>query len=108
MEEQRVVWPGVLDQPMHRPQDIRFCRLTHGVLLVVCECDHILPLIPKELIQVRAHILDIVDASAKLPPLAKVVDTDQQRFPSPVACRVLEGVAVGRAVTEVLCAGGRR
>ena len=71
---------------MHRPKDIRFRRLTHRVLLIVCERHHILPFVPEEFIQVRAHVLDVVDATAKLPSLAKVVDANQQCFPSPVAC----------------------
>ena len=61
---------------MHRPKDIRFGRLAHRVLLVVCECHHILSFVPKEFIQVRAHVLDVVNAAAKLPSLAKVVDAN--------------------------------
>ena len=93
---------------MHCAQDVRFCGLAHGVLLVIRERDHVLALVPKELVQVCAHVLDIVDAATELAPLAKVVDTNQQRFPAPITCRVLEGVAIGRAVAEILCARGRR
>ena len=107
MEEQRVVWPCVFDQPMHRSQDVGFSRLAHGVLLVVGQRDHVLPLVAKELVQVCAHVLHIVDAAAKLSSLAEVVDTDQEGFPSTVACRVLKRIAVGCAVAEVLCARGR-
>ena len=97
----------ILDQPVHRSENVCLGWLTHGVLLVVCERDHVLPLVAEELVEICAHVLDVVDATSQLPTLAKVVDTNQQRFPPPVACRVLERVAVGGAVAEVLCAAGR-
>lgn len=104
MEEQGIVWPRVLDQPVHGSQYVCLGWLAHWVLLVVGQGDHILPLVAEELVQIGAHILHVVDASPKLTALAKVVDTNQQRFPSPVTCRVLERVAVWCAVAKVLCA----
>lgn len=70
---------------MHRPQDIGLGRLAHWVLLVVRQSDHILPLVAEKLVQVRAHVLDIVDTSAQLSSLAEVVDTNEKSFPSPIA-----------------------
>lgn len=83
MEEERVISSGILDQPVHGTQDISFCRLAHGVLLVVSEQNHVLSGVPVALAQVVGHVLDVVDAAAQLAPLVKVVDTDQQSFPLP-------------------------
>lgn len=87
---------------MHRPQDIGLGRLAHRVLLVVRQSDHILPLIAEELVQICAHVLDVVDTSAQLSSLAKVVDTNEESFPSSIASRVLERIALRSAVAEVL------
>jgi uncharacterized membrane protein len=91
---------------VHCPQDIRLRRLAHRVLLVVGQSDHVLPLVSEEFVQIRAHVLHIVDATPELTPLAEVVDTNEQRFPATITCRVLERVSSRRAVAEVLCAGG--
>lgn len=77
MKEQGIVWPSILDQPVHRAENVLLCRLTHGILLVVCQDDHVLPLVSKILRQVCCHVADVVDAPTKLPALAKVVDSDQ-------------------------------
>lgn len=90
MEEERVIRPRVLDQPVHRLENVGLGRLAHGIMLVVGQEHHVLALIPKVTVQIRAHVLDIVYAAAQLTPLTKVVDTNEQRFPSTVACRVLE------------------
>lgn len=107
VKEERVVWLGILDQPVHGAQDVGLGRLAHGVLLVVGQEHHILALVAKELVQIGAHVLDVVDAAAQLPALAKVVDANQQRLAAAVAGRVLERVAVGGAVAKVLGACGR-
>ena len=77
MEEQRIVGLGILDEPMHGTQDILLCRLAHGVLLIVCQDYHVLTGIPKVLVQIRAHVLDVIDTSSELSPLAEIVDTNQ-------------------------------
>ena len=110
MEEQRVVGPRVLDQPMHRPDDVRLGRLAHRVLLVIRQRHHILPLVPEVLVQVSGHVLDVVDAPAQLPALPEVVDPDQQRLPAPRAVRVLELVLprCARARTAASALAGAR
>lgn len=49
MEKQRIVGAGVLDKPVHGAQDVLLGRLTHGVLLVVGENDHIFSLVTEVL-----------------------------------------------------------
>jgi hypothetical protein len=82
--------------------------LAHGVLLVVGQDHHVLALVAEVLVQVAAHVLDVVDAAAQLALLAKVVDADEQGFPAAGAVGVLEGVATWRALTEVLGLARRR
>lgn len=90
---------------MHCPEDISLCRLAHGVLLVICQEHHVLSLVVEMAVQIGAHVLHVVDAATELSALAKVVDADEQGFPATVASRVLERVAVRRAVAESLRGG---
>jgi hypothetical protein len=94
VEEERVVWTSVLDEPVHGPQDILLSGLAHGVLLVIRENDHVLALVAKVLDEVCRHVPDVVDTPPELAALVEVVDADQQGFPAPRALRVLEGEAV--------------
>jgi hypothetical protein len=80
MKKQRIIRLRILDQPMHRPQNISFRRLTHGILLIIRKKNHILTGITKGLVQVRRHVLNIIDTSTQLALLTKVVDADQERF----------------------------
>lgn len=105
MEEERIVWTSILDQPVHCSQNVGFCRLAHGVLLVVGKENHVLPLVVEVGIQVCAHVLYVVDATSELSALAKVVDTNEQCFPASVASRVLERIATGGAVAKGLRSG---
>jgi hypothetical protein len=50
VEKQGVVRAGIFYQPMHCPEDILFCRLAHGVLLIVGEENHVLPLVAEILV----------------------------------------------------------
>ena len=76
MKEQRVIGFCVLDQPMHGPNDVDLGGLRHGVLLIVCEDDHVFSSIAEVAIEVRRHVLHIVNATSQLPPLTKVIDAD--------------------------------
>jgi hypothetical protein len=69
MEEKRVIGVCVLDQPVHGSKDVLLGWLAHCILLVVCQDDHILARIAKVLVQVCAHVFDIVDTSSKLAAL---------------------------------------
>lgn len=105
VEEERIVRPGILDQPVHGPQYVLLRRLAHGILLVVGKDDHVLALVAKMLDEIGRHVPDVVDAPPQLAALAKVVDADQQGFPPAVALRVLKGVALGMAIAEGLGGG---
>jgi hypothetical protein len=107
VEEQRIVRACVLHQPVHSAQYIRFRRLAHWVLLVICQDHHVLSLVSKVAVQICRHVLHIVDASPQLSPLPKVVDTDEESLPPAVTRRVLERVTAWCSVSEGLgCCGG--
>lgn len=112
VKEQRVVWPSVLDQPMHSPKNVLLRRLAHGILLVVCKNHHVFPPVSEVLYKVRGHVLDIVDTSSELPALAEVVDADEKGLPTPCTLRILERVPLRCTVAKMLwccrrwCGGG--
>lgn len=76
MEKEGVVGASVLHKPVHGPQNILFCWLAHGVLLVIGKNDHILAFISKVFHEIGRHIPDIVDAAPELATLAEVVDAN--------------------------------
>lgn len=82
VEEKRVVWSCVADEPGHGAENVGFGGNGHRVLLVVCEEDlevlssaasdvyaiigksyHVFPFVAKVVVQICGHILDIVDAA---------------------------------------------
>jgi hypothetical protein len=77
-------------------------------LLVIGQDDHVLALVAKVLVQVAAHVLDVVDAASQLALLAKVVDSNEQGFPSAGTVGVLKGVASGGALAKGLGLARRR
>ena len=107
MEEQRVIGTRILDQPVHSPKNICLGRLAHWVLLIISQEDHVLASIAEVLVQVGRHVLHIVDTSAQLTFLAKVIDANQQGLSLACTAGVLEAVALGSAVTEGDGVGGR-
>lgn len=102
MEEQRIVRPRIFDQPMHRAEDVGLGRLAHWILLIIGQEHHVLALVVEVLVEVSRHVLNIVDASSKLPSLTKIVDANQQRLPSAATIRVLELIALRRTVAKIL------
>ena len=64
MEEQGVIGFSISHQPLHSAQDVLFCRLTHGILLVIRKDYHILALAVELGGEVGSHVADIVDAAA--------------------------------------------
>ena len=109
MEKEGVIRPGVLHEPVHCAQDVLLRRLADRVLLVVCEDDHVIPLVSIGLVQEGGHVLHVVDASSELPPLAKVVDADQERLSPPGAVGVLERIMLRSTRSEGLrCLRRRR
>lgn len=77
VEEERVIGSGVLNKPVHGAQNVLLGGLTHGVLLVVCQGDHVLALVAESLHEVVGHVFYIVDTASELTLLSKVVDTNQ-------------------------------
>lgn len=52
MEEKRIVRLRILHKPVHRTENICLGRLAHGVLLVICQLDHVFAGIAEVLVQV--------------------------------------------------------
>lgn len=102
MEEEGIVWSGILDEPMHCSQNVLFCRLAHGVLLVVGQDDHVFAPVSKLLGEIRRHVAYIIDTTSQLATLTKIVDTDEQGLASASALGVLERVVLRCAASEVL------
>jgi hypothetical protein len=102
VEKERVVRLRVFDKPVHGSDDIRFRGLAHGILLIVGQNNHVLSFVSEMLVQVGRHVLRIVNAASELAALAEVVDADEERFPPSGTSGILECVALGRAVSEVL------
>lgn len=82
VEKQRVVWFRILHQPVHRSQYVLLRWLTHWILLIVRQDDHIFSGVSKVLVQVSRHVLNVIDTSPQLSSLAKVVDAYEKGFPS--------------------------
>lgn len=102
VEEERIVGPSVLYQPVHGSQDILLCRLAHRVLLVIREDHHVFALISKILYQVCRHVPNVVDASSELPALTEIVDAYEEGLPSARTLRILERIALRRPMAKVL------
>lgn len=100
MEKERIIRLRILDQPMHRPQDVSLRRLAHGVLLVVRQQHHVLARVAEVLVQIRRHVLDIVDTTTQLALLPEIVDSNQQGLALTSASRVLETVSLWSSVAE--------
>lgn len=100
VEEEGVVWLRILDKPVHGAENVRLGRLAHGVLLVICEENHVLTGISEVLVEVCRHVLDIVDTSSQLTLLAEVVNSNQQCLSLSGTARILEVIALRGAVSE--------
>lgn len=93
---------------MHGAEDILFGRLTHRVVLVIGQNDHVFALIAEMLCQIRRHIPYVVDAASQLSALTKVVDAHKQSFPPSGTGTILEGIILRSTVAKRLRASGRR
>lgn len=100
MEKEGIIRLRILDQPMHGPQDVSLRRLAHGVLLVIRQQHHVLARVAKVLVQIRRHVLDIVDTTTQLTLLPEIVDSNQQGLALTGAPRVLETVSLRSPVSE--------
>lgn len=108
VQKERIVGLGIRHEPAHGVDDVLLGRLHHGVGLVVGQDDHILALVPMVLDQILRKVLGVVDAAAQFAFLAEIVDTDQECTPLSCAVGVLEGIAGGGSVAELLVARRRR
>ena len=87
---------------MHSTDNVLLGRLAHRVLLVVRQDDHVLSCITEILVQVRAHVLHVIDAPSQLPALVEVVYSDEERLASSSTITVLETVALRCAIAKGL------
>jgi hypothetical protein len=108
MEEERVISLGIVDEPSHGTNHVGLGRSHHWILLVVCQNDHVLSFVSVSLDQEVGHVVDVVDASAKLSLLSKVINTDQQGLSTTGTVGVLESIALRGTVAELLGSSRRR
>ena len=108
VKEQQIIGHRPIHEPPHPAKNILPRGMELVVALVVRQHDHILAAVPIPLRQEGHDVLHVVDAPPQLAVLPEVVDADQQRLAPPAAVRVLERVALRRAVAEGLHARGRR
>jgi hypothetical protein len=87
---------------VHGTEDVLLSRLAHGVLLVICEDDHVLSSVAEVLNKVGSHVANIVDTPAQLTALTEVVDADQQALAAACTVGVAVRVALRRPVAKVL------
>lgn len=83
MEQESIIWLSILYQPVHSTQDVLHRRLTRGVLMTVCEDDHILPPVSVDLVQEFKHVFHVVNASGQLSFAPEVVYPNQEGFSAP-------------------------
>lgn len=94
---------------MHGSEEILFCRLAHGILLVVGQDDHVFSFVAKVLGEVARHVPHVIDTTPQLSSLAKIVYTDEKRFSPATAVAVPERIVLRSAMSEMLRASwGRR
>ena len=107
MQEEGVIRLRALDKPLHCLDDVVLAGICQRAWrLVICQDDHILPTVAVVLDQEGRQVLRVVDTSAQLALLAKVVDADQQGPAAAGTVGILEGVFLGRTMAELL--GARR
>lgn len=87
---------------MHSSENVLFRRLTHRVLLIVCQYHHVFSLVAEMPVQVRGHVLYVVYAASKLSSLTEVVDADEKCLSSTGAIGILECVPVRCAMSKIL------
>lgn len=68
VQEKGVVRLSILDEPLHRPEDIVLGRHRPGILLVVCEDDHVLGLVAETF---RDEHADVVHLLHQLPSITR-------------------------------------
>ncbi len=100
MEKERVIRASILNQPVHRSQDILLRRLAHRVLLIIGKYDHVVPLVTKIVVQECRHVFNIIYATTQLSPLPKIVDSNQQRLPPSPTIRILVSIVLGCTTTK--------
>jgi hypothetical protein len=108
VEEQRIVGLSVLNQPAHGADNVVLGGLHDRVRLVISQDNHILTLVVIALREEGSEVVHIVDTPPKLSVLTKVVDADEESLALSRAVGVLEGVALGGTVAELLGRRGRR
>lgn len=107
MNEKRIVPLRILDQPLHRSQDIGFCWDTHGVLLVVGQDDHVFSPVAVSFMEEGRHVGHIVDTAAEGVRLPGIVNPNQQGLPSARTSGVLEAIVGRSSLAELLRLHGR-
>jgi len=77
MQKQGVIWPSILNKPVHGLQDVLSRWDAHGMLRIIGQKDHVLSAVSMVLDEVVGQVLGIIDATSQLSLLTKVVDADE-------------------------------
>lgn len=103
MEEQRIVRPRPIDQPVHSGNHILPGRNLPRVPSIVRQDDNILLFIPKPVTQEFDHVVRVVDTASEGLRGPNVVAADGKGFTFPVTLRVLEeGLLFAATLVAVL------
>jgi hypothetical protein len=103
VEEQRIVRPRPIDQPIHGRDHVLPRRDLPRVPSIVRQDDNVLLFIPKPVTQEFDHIVRIVDTASEGLRGTNVVAADGERFTFPVTLGVLEeGLLFAATLVAVL------
>ena len=70
--------------------------------MIISQDDHVFSLVVEVVVEVRGHILDIIDAASQLSSLSEIVDAYKQSFSTSGASGVLVSIIVRSSIAETL------
>lgn len=109
VKEESIIGLSVRHKPTHSPNDVLSGRNHDWILLIIGQQNHVLSLVAIALYQESRNIVYVVDTSSQLAFLVKVVDADEKCLATTSTSGVLESIAFGGSMTELLGhRGGRR
>jgi hypothetical protein len=108
VKEESVIRLSILHEPTHSADDVLSGRNHDWILLIISQQNHVLSLVAIALYQESGNVVYIVDTSSQLSFLVKVVDADEKCLATTGTSGVLESVAFGGSVAELLGCSGRR
>jgi hypothetical protein len=108
VKEESVIGLSIWHEPTHSADDVFPGRNHDWVSLIISQQNHVLSLVAIALYQESRNIVYVVDTSPQLALLVKVVDADEKCLATTGTFGVLESIAFGGSVAELLGYRGRR